>query len=356
MKHFTSLGLLLAMSVGTLTAQPPGEPCCSIVGINPANNTVVAKNTTTGRLFVFKVDAMDIKAITLKDPVTTNGNLSTVAAVNGVARKYKIEPINEIKINKAQPVGKPNISNAEPAGLVQINYGQPCCSITDIRINNAQPCCNMVTAKNKTTGEIIRFKAPVYVARAVKVGDPVYIDPCCSFAIVQSSYQGGGQMNSFGYPIESGEGNSQENSTAKWVISPVTTMKGVLGRLNMNFPAGVDWNIWIYTQADNKMVNSFYQTHNTNMYNLSPGEYRLLLSNVPVENVPIQKGNETRLKAGFLNVISEGSWELYDELKEKFYASNTKPQKIALPVGSYYLKLGGQFYLGVIKDKMTVEY
>ncbi len=146
------------------------------------------------------------------------------------------------------------------------------------------------------------------------------------------------------------------NATAKWVITPVTNMKGVLGRLNMNFPDAVEWNIWIYTQADKKMVNSFYQSHNTKSYNLSPGEYRLLLTTVPVENVPIQKGYDTRLKAGFLNLVSEGSWELYDATKENIYTSNTKPQKIALPVGSYQLNLGGQFYPVVIKDKVTVEY
>ena len=37
----------------------------------------------------------------------------------------------------------------------------------------------------------------------------------------------------------------------KWVITPVTNMKGILGRLDINFPADVERNILIYQPVDN---------------------------------------------------------------------------------------------------------
>lgn len=147
--------------------------------------------------------------------------------------------------------------------------------------------------------------------------------------------------------------NNTENSD-KWVITPVTTMKGVLGRLDINFPADVERNILIHQQADNKFITSV--SRNDKIYTIAPDQYRFTLSNVPVDNVPIQKGHETRLKAGFLNVVSEGDWHLYSDTKEKQYTSGNKPKKIPLPVGSYQLKLGEQFYPFVIKDGETVEY
>ncbi|HLG41323.1 MAG TPA: hypothetical protein VI461_16710 [Chitinophagaceae bacterium] len=146
---------------------------------------------------------------------------------------------------------------------------------------------------------------------------------------------------------------SKTEVSDKWVITPVSTMKGVLGRLDINFPADVERNILIYQQADNKFLRSV--SYNDKIYSIAPGEYRFTLTNVPVDNVPIKKGHETRLKMGFLSVVSEGDWHLFNETKDKQYTSGNKPKKIPLPVGSYQVKLGGEFYPVIIKDGETVE-
>ena len=140
----------------------------------------------------------------------------------------------------------------------------------------------------------------------------------------------------------------------KWVITPVSDMKGVLGRLDINFPKDVERNILIYQPTDNKFITSV--SYNDKIYTIAPGEYRFTITNVPVEKVPIQKGHETRLKMGFLKVVSEGDWHLFNDTKEKQYTSGNKPKKLPLPVGSYQIKLGLQFYPVVIKDGETVEY
>jgi hypothetical protein len=146
---------------------------------------------------------------------------------------------------------------------------------------------------------------------------------------------------------------AQSEVSDKWVITPVPNMKGVLGRLDINFPPDVERNILIYQQTDNKFLRSV--SHNDKIYTIAPGQYRFTLTNVPVDNVPIQKGHETRLKAGFLNIVSDGDWHLYNDTKEKAYTSGNKPKKLPLPVGSYQVKLGGQFYPLIIKDGETVE-
>jgi len=338
------LPLLIVFS-STALAQK-GEPCCSVVGINSANNSVIARDNGTGRLFAFKVDAMDIKAINLKDAVTINSDVRVVTALNGAARKYNAEPINDLKFN----------SSATGKGIVQINWGEPCCNI--IQIDRLEPCCNVFTAKDKNTGTSLQFKAPALVLGTVKVGDPVYLEPCCSIAIVQSAYQGNeGQMNSFGYPIESGNGNSDDQASTKWVISPAPNMKGVLGRLNTSFPSDVEWTFEIRNGADNKFITSRsgFSNHGPS-YDLGPSIYNFQFNSIMVENVPIERGKETRLKTGVLQIVSGGVWELYDESKEKLHTTGNKPKKFALPVGSYQLKLGGQFYPVVIKEGATVEY
>ncbi len=94
----------------------------------------------------------------------------------------------------------------------------------------------------------------------------------------------------------------------KWEIYPVPNMKGVLGKLDINFPGDVERNILIYQQTDKKFITSV--SRNVKTYTIAPGEYRFVLTTVPIDNVPIRKGHETRLKAGFLNLVSEGDWHL----------------------------------------------
>lgn len=375
--------LLLACGIyaSAYSQTEPLEPCCSIIAMDVKNNLAVARDNTTGRLYQFKADALDMKAINKGDAVTIDPASKKITAISGAVRSYPV-----IQPDKAQPLGiliTLRIDNAEPiSGITpprtngatpisdiktpKINYGEPCCNIVSIQPDPAQPLGNnVVSFKNNSTGTLSSFRAPKNISSGLKVGQPVYAgpingmkinnaEPIKDFAIVQSSYGSNGQMNSYGYPATSGDGaTGNTNEGGKWVITPVSTMKGVLGKLDINFPADVERDILIYQPADNKFITSV--SRNDKTYSIAPGEYRFTITAVPVENVPIQKGHETRIKMGFLNVVSEGDWHLYNDTKEKQYTSGNKPKRIALPVGSYQLKLGTQFYPVVLKDAETVE-
>lgn len=354
----------------------PAQPCCSIIAMDVKNNLAVARDNTTGRLYQFKADAMDMRSIRKGDAVTINGN--KVSAIYGSARVYiTVRP---------DPI-------------------QPCCNVVSIQVDGIDPCCNQVTIKNNSTNNNFSISVPKQIAATLKPGQAVAMDVSNNLAVVQSSYGGNGEMNSYGYSAISGDnmetteteknkkdidGKSakttpderekadEKDSTAinapvkkdwdlknkiaakpntsetdKWVITADQKMKGVLGRLDINFPADVERSILIYQPADNKFITSV--SRNDKIYTIAPGHYHFTLTNVPVDNVPIQKGHETRLKYGFLNVVSEGKWHLYNDTKEKAYTSGNKPIKLPLPVGSYQLKLGLDFYPFVIKDGETVE-
>ena len=384
--------LACGMFVSAFSQSEPQEPCCSIIATNIKNNLVVARDNTTGRLYQFKADAMDMRSIRKGDAATIDIASKKITAISGAVRNYpviqpdKAEPVGilaVLRIDNAEPITEivtPKINNATPISdiiSIQVDNVEPINDIVTPKINNAEPVgkptinnaepINTITAKNKLTGKTFQFKVPASIAKTLKVGDPVYAQPVNDirinyagpingFAIVQSSYgSSNGQMASYGYPATSAdETTGNTNEAEKWVITPVTTMKGVLGRLDINYPAGVDRWILYYQPADNKYMGSVSEYDK--FFTISPGEYRFLITDVPVENVPIQKGHETRIKMGFLNVVSEGGFYLYNDTKEKLYTTYDKPKKIALPVGSYQLSLGGQFYPFVIKDGETVEY
>ncbi|MDZ7623832.1 MAG: hypothetical protein U5J96_05215 [Ignavibacteriaceae bacterium] len=327
MKRILLSVLVYGMYAGSF-AQDPVAPCCNIIVLDIKKNIVVARDITTGRLYQFKADALDMKAINLNDAV--NISSGKVTSIGGTKRMY---------------------------ATVQPDDGTPCCAVVSIQPDPADPCCNVVLFKNNTTKNTFSILVPKQIAATLKTGQAVNMDGATGMAIVQSSYgSSNGQMNSYGYSATSEDATTgNENATAKWVITPVPTMKGVLGRLNTSFPEGVSWTIDVRTTEDKFITNRSGSGKHGSSYDIAPGNYYFRLNTITVQDVPIEKGKETRLKAGYLSIVSEGEWNLYDESKKKFHTSGNKPKKIALPVGNYQLKMGGQFFPLLVIDGETIE-
>ena len=158
-------------------------------------------------------------------------------------------------------------------------------------------------------------------------------------------------------PIPQPAISDEEKSTANssWEMRPNQKIKSGYGRLAANFPAGVDWNIDIYT-PENKFIINRSSRGKQNFHDVSPGMYTIKLNTVPVENILVESGKETRMKAGILNIMSYGSWNIYDETKKKFYTSGNKPQKFALPPGTYQLKFGDKYYRITVVNRVIVKF
>lgn len=129
---------------------------------------------------------------------------------------------------------------------------------------------------------------------------------------------------------------------------------GVLGRLVFDYPKDTEWDIMIY--KNNEFLTSYSSSGSARLHNLAPGEYGIRMLLDTIHDVRIEKGRETRIRSGVLSVISEGDWSIYDAAGKKFYYSNNKPMKLALPVGSFILKLGGEDFPLNIKDGEMVEF
>ncbi len=150
------------------------------------------------------------------------------------------------------------------------------------------------------------------------------------------------------------ECNDSDTSSEKWEIT-ANTLKGSTGRLQMDNPKGSKWIVYIYSMPGEKYVTSFAESNNKGLFTISPGEYKITVNNVPVQNVPIKKGHDTKLKCGILNIVSEGLWYLNDETGKTYYTSGNKPKKMPIPVGTYSLKLGGVSQPVVVKNGEAVE-
>ncbi|HYC38969.1 MAG TPA: hypothetical protein VEB63_00660 [Chitinophagaceae bacterium] len=141
----------------------------------------------------------------------------------------------------------------------------------------------------------------------------------------------------------------------RWIQTANGRIKGEVGRINMSFPPDAEWSIDFYS-AGNKFVGNRSKAGKKQYEDFPPGKYLLKLNSIPVENVGIEKGKETKLKVGFLELVSPGDWELYSESKQKYYTSGNKPAKLALPVGNYVLDFGDRDFSVQIRERVTVRF
>lgn len=320
--------------------------CCTIIGINPGTNSVTARNNTSGQLFTFRAEPADIANLKLNDAVTTNESFTYVTAINNIRKQYFAGPVNLMQVK-----------SADASGLVMLKYEEPCCRI--VTIENAEPCCSRISAQQTSSGNIFQFIVPKALASTIKTGDAVYSETISSgpHAIVQTMYNSNtGASNVFAFPVEQpGTLSGGLILNDNWVMIPVTGMDGNFGRLNTTFPDDVEWGIDIYTRPDRKLMMNRNPKEKQNYYDMEPGNYDFKLNNVMVANVPVEKGKETRLKAGYLVIKTDNNWSLTDNIKNSVIYSGYGKKKIALPVGTYQLKQGAEYIPVIIKDGAVTE-
>lgn len=345
-------------------------PCCSIVSINTKNNIVFFRNNNTGHLMKFKADALDIRGVRIGDAISANEQAKKIQAIIGVTRNYAaMEPVP----------------------------GDPCCpgdmgnhyGVNDISPDAAQSCCNIVTAS--MFGNLIRCSVPknlctdldLHITQSVQKWDvvdtgftlnrmPVNKDepvnslminsarPVLSYFLISHldihDYKG-----FFIYPLLTNASANMEpektnlpapSNEEKWVISNAS-IKGATGKISVTLPGEADYEILIYDPSDNKFLGSFKKGDEIILF---PGIYKVKISNAEVNDVTVQQGMETRLKAGILSLVSPAEFKLYDKTQRNFIGYYKSSEKIGLPVGTYQLSLNGRFRQIIIKDGETIEF
>jgi len=125
------------------------------------------------------------------------------------------------------------------------------------------------------------------------------------------------------------------------------------GRVYVTLPRGAAWDVTIYPAGSDKVVsNTMLKTS----FNLLPGKYDLEINKIMVRDIVVEKGNDTRIKAGVLRIANATSWTLYDASKEKVLINSLSATTRGIPVGKYILTILGRDTEIEIKDGETLEF
>jgi hypothetical protein len=184
------------------------------------------------------------------------------------------------------------------------------------------------------------------------------------FAVIIESRLNDGSNNLSGSPLSEyqdggfyliGNNDSTIVNTQNWSMTNNKKIPADKGRINLVFPANVEWSVDVYTADDKFYTNrSSYSKHGS--YDIVPGNYSFKFNGIPIDNVPVERGKEIKLKVGILNMMSTGHWELYDESKKIYYTSGNKPVKKAFPIGKYIFTFEGKEYRMRLKEGTVLKF
>ncbi|MBI1343597.1 MAG: hypothetical protein GC171_11740 [Terrimonas sp.] len=151
--------------------------------------------------------------------------------------------------------------------------------------------------------------------------------------------------------------SSSENikGLATYEMKKNPSMKGATGRLILQLPADAEFSMnKVLASGDKKYIGHFFRGDNIGLF---PGNYDVYIYGAIVSNVEIQKGMETRIKAGVLNLTDALLYRVYGPNGKTWVEMFKGPKKIGLPVGTYSISVNnGQTQDIAIKDGEETEF
>ncbi len=119
---------------------------------------------------------------------------------------------------------------------------------------------------------------------------------------------------------------------SKWEQIINYKLKGNTGQLIINLPVAAYLQCIIAREGETKNIATL---RNEMPKELPPGNYTVTFLGIKIP-VTIEKGNDSRIKAGVLQSTVKGVWEIWADGIKIFSAG--APKFVALPAGDYIVK------------------
>jgi len=154
-------------------SQRVSRHCCTIIDMTKEQGTFTIRDINTGRIALFKPDALEGAELKVGDSVNVMFDLRKVASVKDTAITYE---------------------------LMDAANGDSCCVILklDSTLNESSW---RVTAKNNSTGENIHFNVPKSLAARLNAGGIVYTQATHGYAMIAAVETDTTKRQLYGFPL-----------------------------------------------------------------------------------------------------------------------------------------------------------
>ena len=169
----TPLILLIILLSAQIAFSQKREPCCTIIDMSKDEGTCTIRDRSTGRIQVFKPDALEGAELKVGDTVDVVFDLKKVTSVKGTEKSYDL---------------------LDPA------VADSCCTVMKIDSIDKDSLYT-VTARNNTTGENIHFRIPAILASQMRDGGLVFTKPSHGYAMIMAAEADTTKKALYGFPL-----------------------------------------------------------------------------------------------------------------------------------------------------------
>lgn len=157
--------------------------------------------------------------------------------------------------------------------------------------------------------------------------------------------------------INPAPGTNYVIQTNQWEINPNYDHSS--SNIGLDCQANAEFNFNIYPASSDSLIFSSASIFTYATFQIDPVEAPKIvdvkISGMSIKNIPIYRGEKTRIKAGALNITTSSPWTLYDSSKINTVYTSTVPKKVEFPVGIYQLEMNGTAQQIEIKDGQTLQ-
>lgn len=360
MKNRLALGTALAalpLAVLAFAASASLSSHADIVmHVDAAKGVALVRDSHTGRVMAFKASAADLGAIKVGDEVKADWKTNKLVSVKGAARTLP---------------------------LVEPDYGEPCCNVVVVAKDKAiangllsgiitgggkpydavAPFYGIVIAKDLKTGAFHVLDTsvavegetpagatshPMTMSKAIdeiKVDDPVWIYG------KYGAFKSKGVL--YGFKLR-----GAETDGGPWVVEPDPKAVGRYGIIRTNWPekTGSGYQA-IYVYLPGEREKQEYYEFWKKEHSVMEGEYDIKINGMILEKVPIKAGHATRILMGAIHSTAPYATQLtINDTKDRKVMAIQGGETIALPIGTYHLKVGTRTIKVEVKENEVTEF
>jgi hypothetical protein len=149
-----------------------------------------------------------------------------------------------------------------------------------------------------------------------------------------------------------------DNDGGPWVIEPDPEAVGRYGMVRTNWHEKASSNhqsIKVYLPGK-RDADEYHEVWKTK-HSVMEGEYDIMINGMVLEKVPVKAGHATRILMGALHSTAPYAQQLHImDTKDRAVRTLQGGETVALPIGTYHLKVGTRTINVEIKENEVTEF
>jgi hypothetical protein len=326
-----------------------------VIHVDPARGVAFVRDSHTGKVMAFQASAQELGAIKIGDPVRADWKVGTLTELKGVRKT---------------------------AALIQPDYGEPCCAVVVVAKDKAiangllsglvtdggkpydavAPFHGIIVAKDNKTGKYHVLDTSVLSEKEAPAGAPQIMEmsKLVDEVKVDTPVWVNGKYGMFkqGNTVYSFRLRGADNDGGPWVIEPDAEAVGRYGLIRTNWHEKSSSNhqsIKVYLPG--KRDADEYHEVWKQKHSVMEGEYDIMINGMVLEKVPIKAGHSTRILMGALHFTAPYAQQLHImDTKDRAVRTLQGGETVALPIGTYHLKVGTRTVNVEVKENEVTDF